>query len=115
MYTETSDDKNKKKTKPKENNRKNDKTTTKSKQKQNEDENKKLRGYWVNLANKNRNQASKDVLSDANQPSIGNNDTVQSYNQIQVDREPQVHVRLDVLKECSRKIQLAAPILESED
>ena len=113
--TETNPDKNKKKTKQKENNRKNDKKTTKTKQKQNEEEDKKLRGYWVNLARKNRNQSSKDVLSDVNQPSLNNHNTVQSYSQIQVDREPQTHVGLDVSKEGSRNIQLAAPILESGD
>ena len=112
--TETNADKNKKKTKPKENTRKNDKKTT-TKQKQHEEEDKKLRGYWVNLARKNRNQSSKDVLSDVNQPSIDNHNTVQSYSQIQVDREPQIHVGLDVSKEGSRNIQLAAPILESGD
>ena len=113
--TETNADKNKKKTKPKENNRKNDKKTTKTKQKQHEEEDKKLRGYWVNLARKNRNQSSKDVLSDVNQPSLDNHNTVQSYSQIQVDREPQIHVGLDVSKEGFRNIQVAAPILESGD
>ena len=115
--TETIADNNKNKTKTKNNNRKNDKTTSKSKQKQKQDENedKKLRGYWVNLARKNRNQSSKDVLSDANQPSLDSNDTVQSYSQVQVDREPQIHVGLDMSRECSRNIQLAAPILESGD
>ena len=118
--TETNADKNnKKKTKTKNNTLKTEKTTSKikqkGKQKQNEEEDKKLRGYWVNLARKNKNQASKEVLSDANQPSLDRRDTVQSYSQIQVDREPQTHVGLDVSKECSRNMQLAAPILESED
>ena len=113
--TETNADKNKKKTKPKENNKKNDKKTTKTKQKQHEEEDKKLRGYWVNLARKDRNQSSKDVLSEANQQSLDSNDTVQSYSQIQVDQEPQTRVGLYVPKECSRNNQLATPILESED
>ena len=96
---------------------KSEKTTSKSKQKQkqNEEENKKLRGYWVNLARKNRNQLSKDVLSKANQPSVHSSDTVQSYSQIQVDCEPQTCVGLYAPKECSRNNQLATPILESED
>ena len=112
--TETNADKNKKKTKPKENTRKNDKKTT-TKQKQHEEEDMKLCGYWVNLARKNRNQSSKEVLSDVNQPSLNNHNTVQLYSQIQVDREPQIHVGLDVSREGSRNIQQAAPILESGD
>ena len=118
--TETNNGENQKKTKPKpkenpSNKRKNDKITSKIRKQQKEEEDKKLRGYWVNLARKNKNQASKDVLSDAKQRSIIEHDTVQPYSPVQVDSEPNTHVGIHMSKEHSRNTQLADPILESED
>ena len=97
---------------------KTDKTTTRNRkqQQQKENETKKLRGYWVNLAIKNKNQVSKVVQSDVNQPSLSSSScSVQSCSQIQVEYEPQMRGGLHAPKECSRMKKLAAPILESED
>ena len=76
---------------------------------------KKLSGCWVNLARKNKYQASNDVLSDAKQCSIIEHDTVQLYSPVQVDSEPNTLLGIHVSKEHSRNTQLADPILESED
>ena len=94
------------------------KTTSKNikQQQQHENENKKLRGYWVNLAMKSKNQASKAAQSEAIQPSlISSSCNAQSYSQIQVDCERKTRGELHAPKEHSRTIRLAAPILESGD
>ena len=95
-------------------------TTTTSKkikqQQQHDNENKKLRGYWVNLAIKSKKQVSKAAQSEAIQPSlISSSCNALSHSQIQVDCERQTRGELHAPKEHSRTIRLAAPILESGD
>ena len=91
-HTETNDGKNQKPKENPSNKRNNDKIKSKIRKQQKEKEDKKLRGYWVNLARKSKNQASKDVLTIAKQCSIIDHDDVQPYSPVQVDSEPNIHV-----------------------
>ena len=92
-------------------------TTTKTKNNNNSEENKKLRGYWVNLAKKSQkqNQTEKVMQSDASQYSNRISDPVQSHSTVQVDNTVQDHNRLHVASESSRNNYVAGLILESED
>ena len=92
-------------------------TKTKTKKNNNSEENKKLRGYWVNLARKSQNQNKTEQVmqSDASQYSDRISDPVQSHSTVQVDNTVQDHNRLHVASESSRNNYVAGLILESED